>query len=57
MYLSWNEIRARVSAFAQNWRDARYERGETQTFYNEFFDVFGVTRRRVPARRSVASSL
>ena len=24
-----------------------YERGETQTFYNEFFEVFGVKRRRV----------
>jgi len=24
-----------------------YERGDAQTFYNEFFEVFGVTRRRV----------
>ena len=47
MHLSWNEIRTRASAFAMSWRDAHYERGETQTFYNEFFDVFGVTRRRV----------
>jgi len=29
------------------WKDAHYERGESQTFYNEFFEVFGVTRRRV----------
>ena len=57
MHLSWNEIRTRASAFAMSWRDAHYERGETQTFYNEFFDVFGVTRRRVPARSSVASNL
>jgi hypothetical protein len=24
-----------------------YERGESQTFYNEFFEVFDITRRRV----------
>jgi hypothetical protein len=47
MHLSWNEIRARAARFAEEWKDAEYERGETQTFYNEFFNVFGVTRRRV----------
>jgi len=26
-----------------------YERGETQTFYNEFFDIFGTPRKRVAA--------
>lgn len=29
------------------WRDAFYEKGETQSFYNEFFDIFGVRRRTV----------
>jgi hypothetical protein len=47
MRLSWNEIRARAAAFATEWADARYERGETQSFYNEFFEVFGVRRRQV----------
>ena len=47
MRLSYNEIRARAARFADEWKDARYERGESQTFYNEFFDVFGVSRRRV----------
>src|ERR1019366_10706588 len=47
MRLSWNEIKARAARFADSWRDAHYERGESQTFYNEFFDIFGVTRRRV----------
>lgn len=45
--LSWNEVRARAGRFAQEWRDARYEKGETQTFYNEFFEIFGVRRRQV----------
>jgi len=47
MRLSWNEIRARASRFADEWKGAHYERGESQTFYNEFFEAFGVTRRRV----------
>ncbi len=47
MRLSWNEIRARAAAFAEDWKDAAYEKGETQSFYNAFFDVFGVRRRNV----------
>ncbi len=47
MHLSWNEMRTRAAAFAEEWKDARYEKGETQSFYNEFFEVFGVRRRRV----------
>ena len=47
MRLSWNEIRARAARFAGEWKNAHYEKGESQTFYNEFFEVFGVTRRRV----------
>ena len=47
MRLSWNEVRARAAAFAGDWKDAAYEKGETQSFYNAFFDVFGVQRRSV----------
>ena len=47
MRLSWNEIRARAAHFADEWKEAHYEKGQAQTFYNEFFEVFGVTRRRV----------
>lgn len=47
MRLSWSEIRARAAAFADEWRGAAYERAETQSFYNEFFEVFGVRRRRI----------
>lgn len=45
--LSWNLIRANAARFADDWKDAKYERGETQSFYNEFFEVFGVKRRKV----------
>lgn len=37
----------RAAAFAEEWKDAHYEKGETQSFYNDFFEVFGVKRRRV----------
>ena len=49
MRLSWNEIRARAATFAQEWASAGYEKGQTQLFYRDFFDVFGVPVRRVAA--------
>jgi hypothetical protein len=47
MPLSWNEIRDRATRFARDWKDASYERGEAQTFWNEFFAIFGMHRSRV----------
>ena len=47
MRLSWNEIRTRAGNFALEWQDAAYEKGETQSFYNDFFGIFGVQRRSV----------
>ena len=47
MNLSWNEIRVRAAKFASAWQDAGYEKGETQGFYNGFFEVFGVQWRSV----------
>lgn len=44
--LSWPEIRVNAAKFAADWSNARYERGETQSFYNDFFQVFGVKRRQ-----------
>ena len=49
MRLSWNEIRARAAAFAQEWADAGYEKRETQLFYRDFFAIFDVPVRRVAA--------
>ena len=47
MQLSWNEVRVRAATFANKWKDAGYEKGETQSFYNDFFRIFGVERRSV----------
>lgn len=38
------DIRARAAKFAERYESAKYERGEAQTFYNDFFKVFGVER-------------
>ena len=45
--LSWNEVRVRAAAFAEEWQNAACERGETHSFYNAFFEVFGVKRSTV----------
>ena len=47
MRLSWNEVRARAARFADEWQDATDEIRETQSFYNAFFEIFGVRRRSV----------
>ncbi len=45
--LSWNEIRSRATKFSKEWAGAHSENAEAQTFWNEFFDVFGLSRKRV----------
>ncbi len=47
MSLGWNEIRDRAAKFSNDWSEDSLERAEAQTFWNEFFEVFGVSRRRV----------
>jgi hypothetical protein len=47
MPLSWNEIRHRAIVFSKDWRGVTREVAERQTFWNEFFNVFGVRRRTV----------
>nr|WP_299066583.1 DNA methyltransferase [Accumulibacter sp.] len=47
MPLSLNVIRERARAFAREWTGESSERAEAQSFWNAFFNVFGVNRRRV----------
>jgi len=47
MRLSWNEIRIRAAGFARDWAGEGYEKGQTQLFYRDFFNIFGVPVRRV----------
>jgi hypothetical protein len=47
MPLSLNEIKDRALAFSREWEGEKSESAEAQTFWNEFFNVFGVSRRRL----------
>ncbi len=45
--LSWNEIRHRAIGFSREWRNTTSEKSESQSFCNDFFNVFGIKRRTV----------
>lgn len=47
MPLTWNEIKTRAAAFVHEWREETREQAEAKTFWDDFFHVFGVHRRRV----------
>ncbi|MFA6288560.1 MAG: DNA methyltransferase [Opitutaceae bacterium] len=47
MSLSWNEVRDRAIRFSRDWSTSTDEERDKQTFWNAFFDVFGVPRRSV----------
>jgi type I restriction-modification system DNA methylase subunit len=44
--LSWNEIQDRAAEFASKWKGETYEKGESQSFWGDFLDVYGIDRRR-----------
>lgn len=48
-HLSWSEVRDRSIRFSRDWASATSERADKQTFWNEFFDVFGIRRASVAA--------
>jgi hypothetical protein len=47
MPLSWNEIKSRTLLFTQEWKDEVSEDAEAKSFWDDFFNVFGISRRRV----------
>ncbi|MDD3044820.1 MAG: class I SAM-dependent DNA methyltransferase, partial [Candidatus Delongbacteria bacterium] len=47
MALSWNEIKERATHFSAEWADAFNEDAEAKTFLFEFFNVFGISQRKV----------
>jgi hypothetical protein len=47
MPLSWNEIKSRSIAFSKQWEDERSEDAEAKSFWDGFFNIFGISRRRV----------
>jgi len=47
MPLSWNEIKDRAIRFSKEWETETSEDAEAKTFWDDFFNVFGVNRRKV----------
>lgn len=47
MTLSWNEIKRRAIEFVNEFEDETREIAEAKTFWDSFFNIFGITRRRV----------
>lgn len=47
MPLSWNDIRAKAITFSKEWEDECSEDAEAKIFWEQFFAVFGITRRRI----------
>lgn len=55
MPLSWNEIRTNAIAFSKEWADDSSEDAEAKSFWDDFFRVFGVPRRRVAVYERLVS--
>ena len=47
MALSWNEIKERALSFSKEWADAANEEADAKPFLVEFFNVFGISNKRV----------
>jgi hypothetical protein len=47
MPLSWNEIKSRAVTFSNEWKNEQQEHAEAKSFWDDFFNVFGISRRRI----------
>jgi N-6 DNA Methylase len=47
MGLNWNEIKSRALLFSKTWADASNEDSEAKPFWIAFFEIFGITDKRV----------
>lgn len=47
MPLSWNEIKSRAIDFSKKWENETSEDAEAKTFWDEFFNIFDISRKRV----------
>ncbi|MEI7500570.1 MAG: DNA methyltransferase [Bacteroidota bacterium] len=47
MALSWNEIKDRAIRFSKEWDGEISEQAEAKSFWDQFFDIFGISRRKI----------
>lgn len=57
MPLSWNEIKSRAVAFSKEWELETNEDAEAKSFWDGFFNVFGISRRRVATFEQLVKKL
>lgn len=57
MPLSWNEIKDRALGFSKEWEHETSEDAEAKPFWEAFFNVFGVPRRRIASFEVPAKKL
>lgn len=47
MPISWNEIKSRALGFSKRWADASNEDSQAKPFWIDFFEIFGISNKRV----------
>jgi hypothetical protein len=47
MALSWNEIKDRALKFSKEWADTSNEEADAKPFLDAFFEVFGISRKKI----------
>ena len=57
MPLSWNEIKSRAVTFSKEWEHETSEDAEAKSFWDGFFNIFDISRRRVATFEHQVSKL
>ena len=57
MPLSWNEIKSRAATFSKKWEKETSEDAEAKSFWDDFFNIFGISRYRVASFEKAVTKL
>ncbi len=57
MPLSWNEIKSRAATFSKKWENESSEDAEAKSFWDDFFNIFGISRYRVASFEKAVTKL
>jgi hypothetical protein len=57
MTLDWNTIKTQATQFAATYAHAKSEKAEAQSFWNDFFKIFGLERNRVAVFENTVTKL
>lgn len=55
--LSWNEIKSRAISFSRDWKHGASERSDSQEFWVDFLNIFGIRRRTVASFEEAVQKL